>query len=209
MGRYVEAKCRECRAESQKLFLKGKKCYTSKCIFEKRKFGPGQHGKVRKKFSEYKVQLKEKQKLRKFYGILERQFRNYFEKASKQKGITGENLINLLETRLDNVIFKAGFAASRASARQFVNHGHIKVNGRKVDIPSFQVKKGDVVRAVVVRTKSPLGRSDGSYIKFDENAAVLLDDQGEPRGTRIFGPVARELRDKDFMKIISLAPEVS
>ncbi|MBN1521422.1 MAG: 30S ribosomal protein S4 [Candidatus Aureabacteria bacterium] len=145
MARNIEAQCRECRAENQKLFLKGKKCYTAKCILERRKFGPGQHGKVRKKFSEYKMQLREKQKLRKFYGILERQFRNYFEKASRQKGITGDNLIALLETRLDNVIFKSGFSPSRPSARQFVNHGHIKVNDRKVDISSYQVKKGDII----------------------------------------------------------------
>ena len=113
MARYTEAQCRECRAEGQKLFLKGKKCYTAKCILERRKSGPGQHGKMRKKFSEYKVQLREKQKLRKIYGILENQFVNYFEKASQKKGITGDNLISLLEKRLDNVIFKSGFSVQK------------------------------------------------------------------------------------------------
>ena len=124
MGRYTEAQCRECRAESQKLFLKGKKCYTAKCILERRKSVPGQHGKMRKKFSEYKIQLREKQKLRKIYGIFERQFRGYFAKASRQKGITGDSLVSLLETRLDNVVFKSGMAPSRTSARQLVGHGH-------------------------------------------------------------------------------------
>ncbi|MCK5707189.1 MAG: 30S ribosomal protein S4 [Candidatus Aureabacteria bacterium] len=145
MGRYTEAKCRLCRADGEKLFLKGKKCYTAKCMLERRKTTPGDHGKMRRKFSEYKVQLREKQKLRRIYGIFEKQFRNYFAKASLKKGITGDNLISLLEKRLDNVVFRSGFTTSRAAAREFVNHGHIKVNGRKVDIVSFQVKNGDVV----------------------------------------------------------------
>jgi small subunit ribosomal protein S4 len=145
MGRYTEAQCRRCRADGQKLFLKGKKCYTAKCTLERRKFAPGMHGKIRKKFSEYKVQLREKQKLRKLYGILERQFQIYFHEAARKKGITADNLVAILETRLDNVIFRAGVATSRSAARQFVNHGHVKVNKRKVDIASFQVRKGDVV----------------------------------------------------------------
>jgi small subunit ribosomal protein S4 len=145
MGRYVLAQCRLCRTEGQKLFLKGKKCYTAKCILERRKSAPGQHGKVRKKFTEYKVQLREKQKLRRMYGLLERQFKCYYEKAARKRGITGDILVKFLEQRLDNVIFKSGFATSRTSARQLVNHGHVKVNGRKVSVASFQVRKGDVV----------------------------------------------------------------
>jgi len=145
MARNIGPQCRQCRAEGQKLFLKGKKCYTAKCIFERRKHAPGQHGRVKRKFSEYKMQLREKQKLRRIYGVLEKQFRIYFAKASRQKGITADNLVAILEKRLDNVVFKAGLAPSRASARQFVNHGHVKVNGRKVDIPSFQVKPGDII----------------------------------------------------------------
>jgi len=145
MGRYTGAQCRRCRADGQKLFLKGKKCYTAKCTLERRKSAPGMHGKIRKKASEYKVQLREKQKLRHLYGILERQFRLYFQEAARKKGITANNLVALLESRLDNVIFRAGMANSRAAARQFVNHGHVKVNNRKVSIASFQVRKGDVI----------------------------------------------------------------
>ncbi len=139
--------CRLCRREGMKLFLKGAKCYTDKCEIERRNFPPGAHGKSRrpKKLQGYGLQLREKQKVRRMYGILERQFRNYFDKAAEMKGVTGENLLQLLERRLDNVVHRMGLGTSRAQARQVVLHGHIQVNGRKVNIPSYLVKAGDVV----------------------------------------------------------------
>lgn len=146
MARYTGSSCKLCRREKQKLFLKGSKCYSEKCPLEKRNYAPGQHGLTRRvKFSEYGVQLREKQKVKRIYGLLETQFHNYFEKASRQKGITGANLIKLLERRLDNVVFRLGFAPSRKSARQLVLHRHFMVNGQLVDIPSFLVAPGDVV----------------------------------------------------------------
>jgi small subunit ribosomal protein S4 len=152
MARYTGPSCKLCRREKQKLFLKGSKCYSEKCPIEGKNYPPGQHGLNRRvKFSEYGVQLREKQKIKRIYGLLENQFRNYFEKANKQKGVTGENLIQLLERRLDNVVFRLGFAASRKAARQLVLHGHLLVNGNKVTIPSFLLSEGDVVS---VREKS-------------------------------------------------------
>ena len=145
MATYRDAKCRLCRREGGKLFLKGDKCYTGKCPYEKRPVAPGQHGVSRKKVSEYGQQLREKQKVKRIYGVQEGQFREYYEKADRMKGITGENILSLLERRLDNVIFRMGVGASRAQARQLVNHGHFTVNGKKVNIPSYTVKKGDVI----------------------------------------------------------------
>ncbi len=151
MARYTESVCRLCRREGLKLYLKGDRCYTPKCAVERRAYAPGQHGQGRKKVSEYGLQLREKQKARRMYGILEGQFRRYFEKAERQKGITGENLLRLLERRLDNVIYRLGFGASRNESRQLVRHGHFTVNGRKVNIPSYMIKVGDVI---AVRDKS-------------------------------------------------------
>jgi len=145
MARYTDAVCRLCRRENQKLFLKGDKCYTDKCAMVKRPYPPGQHGQGRSKNSEYGLQLREKQKAKRYYGILESQFRGYFDMASKRQGQAGENLLSLLETRLDNVIYRLGFAMSRAEARQLVRHGHFTVNGHKVNIPSFLVKPGMVI----------------------------------------------------------------
>src|SRR4051812_41606645 len=146
MARYSGPVCRLCRREGMKLFLKGERCHSEKCAIEKRNFVPGQHGKDRKaKLVGYGLQLREKQKARRIYGVLERQFRNNFEKAAHQKGITGENMLGALERRLDNVIYRMGFGTSRAQARQIVRHGHIQLNGRKCDIPSAQVKPGDEV----------------------------------------------------------------
>ena len=146
MARYIGPVCRQCRREGMKLYLKGERCHSEKCAIEKRNFIPGQHGKDRKaKLVGYGLQLREKQKVRRVYGILETQFRNTFEKAALMKGITGENLMSGLERRLDSVIYRMGFGTSRAQARQVVRHGHIEVNGRKCNIPSFQVKIGDVV----------------------------------------------------------------
>jgi len=156
MARYTGSSCRLCRREGQKLFLKGERCYGTKCALEKRNYAPGQHGQNRKgKMTEYGIQLREKQKAKRFYGILETQFRNYFDKAAKKKGITGENLLILLETRLDNVIFRMGFASSRKEARQLVTHNHFVVNGAKQNIPSFQVKAGDVIKVKEKSTASP------------------------------------------------------
>lgn len=146
MARYRGAECRQCRREKLKLFLKGDRCYSDKCAFERRSFAPGQHGQARmRKVSDYAVQLREKQKVRRIYGMLEGQFRKFFGMAERTKGITGENLLVLLESRLDNVIFRLGFANSRNQARQIVRHNHIQVNGRKVNIPSFLVSVNDVV----------------------------------------------------------------
>ena len=155
MARYTDASCRLCRREGQKLFLKGERCYSTKCALEKRNYAPGQHGQSRKKMSEYGLQLREKQKAKRFYGVLETQFRNLFDKAAKKKGMTGENLLIMLESRLDNAVFRMGFASSRKEARQLVNHGHFTVNGRKVDIPSFEVKAGDVIKVKEKSTSSP------------------------------------------------------
>ena len=155
MSRHTDANCKLCRREGQKLFLKGERCYSSKCAIERRNYAPGQHGQARKKQSEYGTQLREKQKAKRFYGVQETQFRNLFEKASKRHGKTGENLMILLETRLDNVVFRLGFAASRKEARQLVTHGHFTVNGHKADIPSMEVKAGDVIAVKEKSQKSP------------------------------------------------------
>ena len=146
MARNIGAACRRCRRENLKLYLKGDRCYSDKCSFERRAFGPGQHGQSRfKKQSDYAIQLREKQKVKSMYGMLESQFRLYFKKADSQKGVTGENLLVLLERRMDNAIFRIGFASSRNQARQIVRHNHVLVNGKKVNIPSFQVSVGDVI----------------------------------------------------------------
>lgn len=146
MARYIGPVCRLCRREGMKLFLKGERCYAEKCAIEKRNFQPGQHGKARKaKLAGYGLQLREKQRVKRIYGVLENQFRRYFEAAERQRGITGELLLQKLECRLDNVAYRLGFATSRSQARQLVRHGHFAVNGRKVDIPSFLVSEGDVL----------------------------------------------------------------
>jgi len=145
MARYTDAVCRLCRREGVKLYLKGEKCYSDKCPVVKRATPPGQHGVSRRKQSEYALQLREKQKARRFYGVLEKQFSRYFDLATRKKGVTGEVLLQTLERRLDNVVYRMGFAASRAEARQIVKHSHIEVNGRKVNIPSYLVREGDVL----------------------------------------------------------------
>lgn len=145
MARYTESVCRICRREGQKLFLKGDRCYTDKCAVTRRAYAPGQHGQSRRKLSEYGTQLREKQKVRRAYGMLEGQFRHYFEMANKKEGVTGENLLSILESRLDNVVFRLGLAVSRPEARQLVSHAHFTVNGKKVNVPSYLVKPGDVI----------------------------------------------------------------
>jgi small subunit ribosomal protein S4 len=156
MARYIGPVCRLCRREGMKLFLKGERCHSEKCAVERRNFVPGQHGKDRRaKLVGYGLQLREKQKAKRYYGVLETQFRNTFEKAALQKGITGENLLSRLERRLDSVIYRMGFATSRAQARQIVRHGHIQLNGRKIDIPSAVVKTGDLVEVREQSRKNP------------------------------------------------------
>jgi small subunit ribosomal protein S4 len=145
VARDLGPKCRVCRREGMKLFLKGERCLTEKCAIERRSYPPGEHGRGRIKQSEYLLQLREKQKARRYYGLLEKQFRNYYEKASRMTGITGEVLLRMLETRLDNVVYRLGFAASRSQARQLVRHGHFQVNGRRVNIPSFNVRPDNVI----------------------------------------------------------------
>lgn len=152
MARYTDAVCKLCRREAEKLFLKGEKCVLEKCPVEKRPFAPGEHGRRRTKETQYLVQLREKQKAKRIYGILEKQFRRYYQTAARRKGITGENLLKILETRLDNIVYRTGFAASRADARQLVKHNHVMVNARKVNIPSYNVKEGDII-AVVDKSK--------------------------------------------------------
>jgi small subunit ribosomal protein S4 len=165
MARYTEAVCRLCRREGEKLYLKGERCYTGKCSIGKRSYAPGQHGQDRKKISEYGLQLREKQKLRRIYGILERQFSGYFTLAERKKGITGQNLLQILETRLDNVVYRLGLGSSRKEARQLVLHGHFLVNEKKVNIPSFLLKTGDVIT---------IKETSLASLKMKEN----LDDAG-------------------------------
>jgi small subunit ribosomal protein S4 len=177
MARYIGAVCRLCRREGMKLFLKGERCYTEKCAIEKRNLPPGQHGKLRKaKLVGYGLQLREKQKVKRIYGVLENQFRRYFEMADRTRGITGETLLQLLERRLDNVLYRLGLATSRAQARQLARHGHFTVNGRKVDIPSYQVKPGDVVGVRASSAQNPAiqhaleevkGRGVPEWLSFD------------------------------------------
>lgn len=177
MARYTEASCRQCRREGMKLYLKGERCYsTNKCAFERRPTPPGQHGKRRTKLSEYGLQLREKQKVKRIYGVLEKQFAHYFDLAEKQKGITGSNLLEILETRLDNVVYRLGLATTRRQARQLVNHGHITVDGKRVDIPSYEVKPGQVIslrersknlQVVKDALEAVVGRAP--FVSFDEN----------------------------------------
>ena len=176
MARPLGPKCKLCRREGMKLFLKGERCLTEKCAVERRSYPPGEHGRGRIKQSEYLLQLREKQKARRYYGLLEKQFRNYYEKATKGLGAPGENLLRMLETRLDNVVYRLGFAASRAQARQIIRHGHFQVNGRRVNIPSFQVKPDDVVALKpgspveqVVRDATDLTASVSPWLQADHD----------------------------------------
>jgi small subunit ribosomal protein S4 len=176
MARSTDAKCKKCRREGMKLFLKGERCLTEKCGVERRAYPPCQHGRGRIKQSEYLLQLREKQKAKRYYGVLEKQFANYYDKASRKQGITGENLLGMLETRLDNVVYRLGFAASRAQARQLVRHGHFHVNGRRVNIPSFHVRPNDLVNIrpnssaeAVIRDATDLTSSVASWLLADHD----------------------------------------
>jgi small subunit ribosomal protein S4 len=190
MARDLGPKCRVCRREGMKLFLKGERCLTEKCAIERRSYPPGEHGRGRIKQSEYLLQLREKQKARRYYGLLEKQFRNYYDKAARRSGITGENLLRLLETRLDNVVYRLGLAASRAQARQLVRHGHFLVNGRRVNIPSYQVKPGEVIQIrpgspaeQVIRDATDLTASVAPWLEADHEGltgrVLKLPERGE------------------------------
>ena len=199
MARDTGAQCKQCRREGEKLFLKGERCLTDKCSFERRAYPPGDHGRGRQKQSEYRVQLREKQKARRYYGILESQFRRYYEKASRQSGVTGENLLTLLEQRFDNVLVRLGFAGSRRQARQMIRHGHWTINGRRVDIPSFQVSEGDIIAfkagspgEPVVRAATELTAQVPAWLQADHDsltAKVLRS----PERKEISTPVQEQL----------------
>ncbi|MGI8594130.1 MAG: 30S ribosomal protein S4 [Solirubrobacteraceae bacterium] len=199
MARDHGAQCRQCRREGQKLFLKGERCLTDKCGVERRSYPPGDHGRGRMRQSEYRVQLREKQKARRYYGVSEKQFRNYYAKASRQVGITGENLLRILESRLDNVLVRLGFAASRRQARQLVGHGHWTVNGRRVDIASYQVREGDVIAVKagtpaerIIRDATELTATVPAWLQADHDsltAKVLR----RPERKEIAAPVQEQL----------------
>lgn len=186
MARYTGPVCRLCRREGAKLYLKGDRCYSDSCSFTKRSYAPGQHGQARKKVSEYGLQLREKQRARRVYGVLEGQFRTYFDKADRQKGITGENLLVLLERRLDNVVYRLGFAASRTQARQLVRHRHFTVNGKRVDIPSYQIKPGDVIQVKETSKQSPLIKEIAEAVTTKTTSAWL-----EVQAEEMIGKIVR------------------
>jgi small subunit ribosomal protein S4 len=202
MARYIGPVCRLCRREGMKLFLKGERCYSEKCAIEKRNFPPGQHGKTRKaKIAGYGLQLREKQKVKRTYGVLENQFRRYFEAAERTKGITGETLLQLLERRLDNVVYRLGLSTSRPQARQLVRHGHFLVNGKKVDIPSYSVRQGDVISVLARSQKNPTiehameevkGRGVPGWLSFD-GASVSGRVASLPTREQINLPVQEQL----------------
>ena len=170
MARYTGAVCRQCRREGQKLFLKGERCYSDKCALTRRAYAPGQHGQGRKKVSEYGTQLREKQKVRRYYGVLESQFAKYYEMAVKKQGVTGDNLMSIVESRLDNVVYRLGFAMSRPEARQLVRHGHFTVNGKKVNIPSYLVSVGDVI---AIKEKSMNSAKIKAILEANEKRAIV------------------------------------
>ena len=193
MARYTDEQCRICRRNGEKLFLKGSRCYTDKCSISRRNYAPGQHGQKRAKLSEYGTQLREKQKTKSFYGVGERQFRKYFEIASSKKGITGENLLQILESRLDNVVYRLGYGSSRPQARQLVNHGIFEVNGKRVDIPSYLVKPGDVI--AVRESKKETG---AVKVNVEENAARPVPEWLEKNSETLSGKVIRLAAREDI-----------
>ncbi|SMP46858.1 30S ribosomal protein S4 [Desulfonatronum lacustre] len=193
MARYTEAKCRLCRREGAKLFLKGDRCFTDKCAYERRSYAPGEHGRARKKFSDYALQLREKQKLRRTFGVLERPFRNYFSKADKQRGVTGTNLLVLLETRLDNVIYRMGYANSRDQARQLIRHGHFTLNGHKVNIPSLRMRIGDEIVVKESSRKIPVILEAQQVIARRGTPAWLEVDGAQHKGKLVSVPTREDI----------------
>jgi len=199
VARDTGPQCKQCRREGLKLFLKGARCATDKCGIERRNYPPGEHGRGRSRQSEYRVQLREKQKARRYYGVLEKQFRNYYARATRQPGVTGENLLRLLESRLDNVLVRLGFAASRRQARQFIRHGHWAVNGRKVDIPSYQVRADDVITMKASSKADPVIRQATELVSVVP-AWLQADHDGltakvlrQPERDEIAAPVQEQL----------------
>src|SRR5215211_3135182 len=199
MARDTGPQCKQCRREGMKLFLKGERCLTDKCGVERRQYPPGDHGRGRSRQSEYRVQLREKQKARRYYGVLEKQFRNYYAKASRQSGVTGENLLRLLESRFDNVLVRLGFAASRRQARQMILHGHWTVNGKRVDIPSYQVRENDVI-AIKARTGAGQVIRDATELVAQVPAWLQADHDSltakvlrKPERAEIAAPVQEQL----------------
>ena len=199
MARDTGPQCKQCRREGQKLFLKGQRCFSDKCGVERRSYPPGEHGRGRMRQSEYRVQLREKQKTRRYYGILEKQFRSYYAKASRQPGVTGENLLRLLESRLDNVLVRLGFASSRRQARQHVRHGHWMVNGRRVDIPSYQLRPEDVISIKAdsaatdtVRTATELTATVPAWLQADHDSLTAKVLRA-PERSEISAPVQEQL----------------
>ena len=186
MSRYKDEQCRICRREGQKLFLKGSRCYSDKCSVTRRNYAPGEHGQGRKKLSEYGTQLREKQKTKSFYGVGEKQFRKYFKMAENKKGITGEMLLQILESRLDNVVYRAGFGTSRAQARQLVNHGHFDVNGVKTDIASYLVKPGDVISVREIKKDSKIVKEN-----LEANKAKPIPEWIEKNADKLEAKVLR------------------
>lgn len=191
MARITCADCKKCRREAQKLFLKGERCTSKKCAMERRPVAPGQHGASRKKNSEYAVQLREKQKAKRAYGLLEKQFYSYYEEAERMKGITGENMLMLLELRLDNVVYRMGIGSSRAQSRQIVNHGHITVNGKVVDIPSYHTKAGDVIGVKEVK-------QDNAMFKELRGAKIVMPKWVEFDTETFVGKVVENPKRKDI-----------
>ena len=191
MARYKDEQCRICRREGQKLFLKGSRCYTDKCSISRRNYAPGQNGQKKKKLSEYGTQLREKQKTKSFYGVGEKQFRKYFEMASNKKGITGDNLLQILESRLDNVVYRLGFAASRAQARMLVTHGHFDVNGKKVYIPSYLVKAGDVISVREIKKDSPIIK-ENVEVNASRPVPAWLEKEAEKLSGKVVSLASRE-----------------
>jgi small subunit ribosomal protein S4 len=199
MARDTAPQCKQCRREGQKLFLKGQRCFSDKCGVERRSYPPGEHGRGRMRQSEYRQQLREKQKTRRYYGILEKQFRAYYAKASRQPGVTGENLLRLLESRLDNVLVRLGFASSRRQARQLVRHGHWMVNGRRVDIPSYQLRPEDVISIKsnsaatdIVRTATELTATVPAWLQADHDSLTAKVLRA-PERSEISAPVQEQL----------------
>ncbi|MGH2923088.1 MAG: 30S ribosomal protein S4 [Solirubrobacterales bacterium] len=199
MARDTSPQCKQCRREGQKLFLKGARCVTDKCGVERRSYPPGEHGRGRMRQSEYRVQLREKQKARRYYQVLEKQFRNYYDKATRQEGVPGENLLRLLECRFDNVLVRLGFAGSRRQARQLIRHGHWTINGRRVDIPSYQVKPDDVIAIKagspstdVVRGATELTSGVPAWLQADHDALTAKVLRQPERG-EISAPVQEQL----------------
>lgn len=199
MARYTESACRLCRREGEKLFLKGNRCFSDKCGFDRRSYAPGQHGQKRPRVTNFGIQLREKQKVKRMYGLMEKQFRLLFERAERMKGITGHNFMMLLELRLDNVVYRAGFALSRKQARQLVNHGHVLVNGRRLDIPSKIINTGDVIEIkeksremVPIKEAVESGREIPDWLRVD-NEKLRAEIVAEPARESITHPIQEQL----------------